>query len=89
MFSQVHVHILQDELNIKQIIVSADDQITLDTVVTEDLRIEGLARDVIREIQSKRKELDLVPSDTIAVTLHVELNKVEDYNCIYNIHKHK
>lgn len=87
-FSQVHVHILQDELNIKQIIVSADDQITLDTVVTEDLRIEGLARDVIREIQSKRKELDLVPSDTIAVTLHVELNKVEDYNCIYNIHKH-
>lgn len=86
-FSNVHVHILQDELNIKQVIVSVDDVMVLDTVVTEELRVEGLARDVIREIQSKRKDLNLVPSDTISVHISVQGDMQKDYNSIYELHK--
>lgn len=87
-FAQVHVHILQDELNIKEIIVSTDEHMSLNTTVTEELRIEGLARDVIREIQSKRKDLNLVPTDTISVVAHVEEGLQEDYVRIYNVHMH-
>ncbi len=86
-FSNVHVHILQDELNIKQVIVSADNMMALDTVVTEDLRVEGLARDVIREVQSKRKDLNLVPSDTISVTVSATEPLRVDYEKIYEVHK--
>jgi isoleucyl-tRNA synthetase len=87
-FSNVHVHILQDELNIKQVKVSLDNILVLDTVVTEDLRIEGLARDVIREIQSKRKDANLVPSDTISVVVTVEEKNTDEYTKIYDVHKH-
>lgn len=86
-FSNVHIHILQDELNIKQVKVSVDDVLMLDTVVTEDLRVEGLARDIVREIQSKRKEANLVPSDTISVIVNVEEKNKDEYTKIYNIHK--
>ena len=31
--------------------------------------MEGVVRDMIREIQSKRKDLDLIPSDNISLTI--------------------
>lgn len=36
-----------------------DFHVVLDTTITEELRLEGLAREVIREIQDERKEQDL------------------------------
>lgn len=85
-FTNVYVHILQDELNIKQIVVGIDDQITLDTVITEELKVEGLARDLLREIQSKRKELDLVPTDIISVTIHAEESTKAEYDTVACLH---
>ncbi|MES2985985.1 MAG: class I tRNA ligase family protein [Patescibacteria group bacterium] len=73
-FGSVHVHILQDELNIKHIIAGEDDQMVLDIVVTEELRVEGFARDMVREIQSKRKDLDLIPQDKISVVFNTPDN---------------
>ncbi len=45
--------------------------VVLDTTVTEALQAEGWARDIIRLIQQARKDLDLVLTDRIAVTLAV------------------
>jgi len=44
---------------------SNDAVVTLDTDVTPELEAEGLARDVVREIQNARKAEDLVVTDRI------------------------
>jgi isoleucyl-tRNA synthetase len=43
--------------------------VVLDTVVTEELTTEGLARDVIRVVQQARRDADLDVSDRIALVL--------------------
>jgi isoleucyl-tRNA synthetase len=85
-YAGVHTHILQDELNIKSIDVSPSGATLLDTVVTEELRIEGLARDVVREIQSKRKDLNLVPADFVSVTIHTDTLAKGDYEKVAELH---
>jgi len=46
-----------------------DAVVTLDTDLTPELEAEGLARDVVREIQSARRAEDLVVTDRISVWL--------------------
>jgi isoleucyl-tRNA synthetase len=48
---------------------SNDAVVTLDTEVTPELAAEGLARDVVREIQNARKAEDLVVTDRINVQI--------------------
>ena len=43
--------------------------VVLDTVVTPELEREGVARDLIRRIQTARREADLDVSDRISLTL--------------------
>ena len=43
--------------------------VELDVEVTDDLRAEGMARDVVRAIQQARKDADLVVTDRIEVVL--------------------
>lgn len=43
--------------------------VALDTTITEELRIEGYARDIIRLIQDMRKEANYQVTDRI--TLHI------------------
>lgn len=66
----IYTDIIKDELNVKNI--TEGDEVALDTNITEDLRVEGLVRDIIREIQSKRKELNLVPLDKINLTIKIK-----------------
>ena len=44
--------------------------IVLDTSLTEDLILEGLAREVVRKVQSLRKEADFVITDHINLYYH-------------------
>jgi isoleucyl-tRNA synthetase len=50
--------IIKEELNVKEIKVNSSqgENVTLDTKITEDLRLEGQAREIIRCIQQMRKE---------------------------------
>jgi len=50
---------------------SNDAVVTLDTEVTPELAAEGLARDIVREIQNARKDEDLVVTDRIRVWVEV------------------
>jgi isoleucyl-tRNA synthetase len=50
---------------------SNDAVVTLDTEVTPELAAEGLARDIVREIQNARRAEDLVVTDRIEVFVDV------------------
>jgi isoleucyl-tRNA synthetase len=56
--------IVRDELNVKQLTFGAPG-VTLDTEITTVLRLEGLAREVVRLIQDRRKKLGLNVEDRI------------------------
>jgi len=47
----------------------------LDTALTPDLESEGFAREILRRIQSMRKELDLDVEDKIITEINVEVEK--------------
>jgi isoleucyl-tRNA synthetase len=63
--------LIKDEVNVKEIILDAEIQepAVLDTEITDDLRKEGIVRDVIRAIQDQRKEKKLSPGDMIEVVI--------------------
>lgn len=52
------INIIKEELNVKEVAINKDQEkdIVLDTEITEDLRLEGVAREIIRHIQEMRKE---------------------------------
>jgi len=56
--------IVREELNVKRLIFGAP-EVKLDTEITEELRLEGLAREVVRVIQDRRKKLGLNVEDRI------------------------
>src|SRR5205823_11056961 len=56
--------IVRDELNVKSITFGAT-EVRLDTVITEELKLEGLAREVVRAIQDRRKKAGLNVEDRI------------------------
>jgi len=56
--------IVRDELNVKSITFGAE-KVELDTVITEELKLEGLAREVVRIVQDRRKKLGLNVEDRI------------------------
>jgi isoleucyl-tRNA synthetase len=47
--------IVRDELNVKKVTFGSEN-VELDTEITEDLKLEGLARELVRIIQDMRKE---------------------------------
>jgi isoleucyl-tRNA synthetase len=56
--------IVREELNVRRLIFGAS-EVSLDTEITEELRLEGLAREVVRLIQASRKKLGFNVEDRI------------------------
>lgn len=67
-----YLSIIQEEVNVKAITVGLE--LSLDTTITEDLRIEGDIRNLMRAVQDKRKEMNLSPKDVISLTLQTPYN---------------
>ena len=58
------VAIVRDELNVKSVTFGAP-EVQLDTQITEALKLEGLAREVVRKIQDLRKRFEFNVEDRI------------------------
>ena len=63
--------IIMDEVNVKKVVHG--DKLSLDKTLTEELRREGYARDLIRAIQSARKNAKLNMDDRIRLSLSIDL----------------
>ena len=61
-----YLEIIKEELNVKE--YKATGVISLDTEITEDLKQEGLYRELVRALQDMRKAMGLVPSDVVSVS---------------------
>ena len=59
--------IIKDELNVKSVAIG--ESIFLDTVITEELKEEGMSRDLVRAIQEARKAFGFSPQDKILLQL--------------------
>jgi isoleucyl-tRNA synthetase len=66
-----YIDIIKDELNVKEFLVDEEiiDDVLLDTIITQELKLEGEYRDIMRAVQDLRKETGLTPSDVINVTI--------------------
>jgi isoleucyl-tRNA synthetase len=66
--------ILLEELNVKAVTVKKDklSSIMIDTVLTTELKSEGLSRDVIRQVQAARKKANLEVDDRILLDLNTK-----------------
>jgi isoleucyl-tRNA synthetase len=68
-FSQELLDIIADEVNVKKVVASSGADIKLDTTITDELKNEGIARDIIRGVQDARKTGRLSPNEKIKLTV--------------------
>lgn len=68
---EFYEQIIRDEVNVK--VVKNGDKMELDKVLTEELKAEGFARELIRFVQSARKKAGLNVDDRIKLSMSCEL----------------
>jgi len=66
-FSDEFNELIKDEVNVKEVV--AGDKVQLDLEISPELKVEGVARDIVRSVQDMRKKIGLVPDDSIMLTL--------------------
>lgn len=79
-----YLAIIQDELNVKEVVVNAnmEEDLWLDAELTDALKKEGVARDMIRAVQDLRKKNNLSPEQSIKLVVCVDENTkaiIEEY----------
>ena len=76
--------ILREELNVKSVIVGQE--LALDLELSDELRSEGLSREIVRHIQSARKAAGLSVDDRIVLSMTTENNDlsaaIEQYKAV-------
>jgi len=73
------LEILAQELNVKKVVLQPlpeDSLVELDFEITEELRLEGLARDLVREIQNRRKKIGCRFDQEVKVTYEKSMEAV-------------
>lgn len=71
--------IIADEVNLKEVVFTEGDSATidLDTTITEELKLEGVAREVVRSIQALRKKAEFNVEDRIKLYYSTESPTLE------------
>jgi isoleucyl-tRNA synthetase len=71
--------IIADEVNLKEVVFTEGDSaiIDLDTNVTDELKLEGIAREVVRSIQTLRKKAEFNVEDRIKLYYATESPTLE------------
>ncbi len=69
--------ILKDEVNVEEVKID-DEELSLDTEITPALREKGMVRELVRHINSARKERGLKPGQVAVVHAAVEANAQGD-----------
>jgi isoleucyl-tRNA synthetase len=67
--------IIADEVNVKEVVMSSGvnaGEVALDTTISHELEVEGFVRELVREIQSLRKESGFNAPDNAKLFLYVE-----------------
>jgi isoleucyl-tRNA synthetase len=70
----VYIPILEEEVNVKQVVwnTAGDYSVSIDTNLTEELRDEGSARELVRVIQQARKDAGFDVDDRIVLSVLTE-----------------
>jgi isoleucyl-tRNA synthetase len=68
------INLIKDEVNVKEVIFGAriENDIELDTKITEELKKEGQLREFVRYIQDLRKKEGLLPSQNVNLVVHTD-----------------
>jgi len=66
--------LVKDELNVKDVLFAEllSGEVELDATMTDELKEEGIARDVIRALQGLRKTKGLNPGDTASLLVYTD-----------------
>ncbi len=69
-----YFNLIMDEVNVKGIVFDESNvnEVELDTNITEDLRQEGIMRDIVRAIQEMRKNKNLKPNDIVSLVVDTD-----------------
>jgi isoleucyl-tRNA synthetase len=70
--------IVHDEVNVKEVIWGATDRVVLDTLITPELKSEGIARDLIRFVQNARKNAGFNVEDRIQLKITSESAEITE-----------
>ena len=68
------IEILKEEINVKEIIFdsAAEETVQLDTKITNELREEGIVRELIRTIQGLRQDAGFRMGDEVVLYLYID-----------------
>ncbi len=67
--------LIKEEVNVKEVVRGAsgqEEEVKLDTTLTEELKLEGAYRDLLRGIQELRKKENLVPNDRVLLVVETD-----------------
>ncbi|MEZ4102970.1 MAG: class I tRNA ligase family protein [Candidatus Paceibacterota bacterium] len=67
-----YLELIKDEVNVKEVLFG--DELKLDTEITEELKQEGDFREVLRFVQSLRKDADLNPEEKVYLFVDTDKN---------------
>lgn len=72
------ISLIREEINVKEVLFEdIKDNIELDAEITEELKKEGIDREIIRNINSLRKKMGFTPKDTIDIFSNFSFYNVE------------
>jgi len=71
-----YVELIKEEINVKEILENKnlDEEVFLDVVIDDELKMEGDYRELVRVLQDMRKKIGLTPSDIVSVVFDTDEN---------------